>query len=96
LLEHAGWHWSYLGDDHTVKYKIKNFAHTEHDTPEMMSKINISNMVQNHANMFGSTNYCCVNITDYWPQCIVQDASNKYQDIIATDNNMLDIFDIYP
>lgn len=96
FLEHAGWHWSYMGDDNTIKYKLQNFSHAEHDTAEMMSKICVSHMINNHVNMFGSTNYCCLKITDYWPNCVTRDLNTKYQNAIAIDNNMIDIFDIYP
>ena len=46
-LDHGGWHFTYFGDDANAITKIKNFAHTETDTPDMIARHNIEWMVKN-------------------------------------------------
>lgn len=95
IYDHAGWHWSYLGDESTIKYKIQNFSHAEHDHPHLLNNLNLETMLQTHSNMYGSTDYVSLNITDYWPDYIAQNV-NLWQNYISQDTTMLNIFDIYP
>ena len=46
-IEHAGWHFSYLGDDKNAVHKLQNFAHTEQNIPEIVDKFSIDVMIKN-------------------------------------------------
>lgn len=38
-VSHAGWHWSYLGGELTIKRKLESFAHSEFNTPEVRESV---------------------------------------------------------
>lgn len=45
LLEHAGWHFTYLGDDEFIRTKLKSFAHSELNTDEVLNQINVEQCI---------------------------------------------------
>jgi hypothetical protein len=45
-IDHAGWHFTYLGDDAFVRNKIGSFSHSEVDIPEIHSQVNIEESIK--------------------------------------------------
>lgn len=74
-IDHAGWHFSYFGDDRNAITKIENFAHTETNIPEIVNNHNIDFMIQHRCGHHGPTNperFEVVQIDDYFPDTITQ------------------------
>jgi len=87
FVDHAGWHFTYFGDDANAITKLQNFAHTEADTPDMISRHNIewfvSNKYGHHGNKYHER-FDIVQVDDYFPKHIT-DNLEKYADRIAPD-----------
>lgn len=75
-LEHAGWHFSYFGDDRNAITKIENFAHTETNTVAIKSQHNIAKMIEHRCGHHGPSHperFEVVQIDDYFPDTITGD-----------------------
>lgn len=57
IIKDAGWHFSYLGDDETVRAKIRAFSHQEYNTPEVLDAIDINRIVGEGEDLFGRPGY---------------------------------------
>ena len=95
-LEHAGWHFSYLGNDSNAVHKLQNFAHTEQNVPEIVDVFSIDRMIQNKCgpNPADVEKFEYVILDDYFPKCIV-DNQERYKDLIIP-NASVSIFNFYP
>lgn len=49
----AGWHYSYMGDENTIKNKIENFLHQELNTPGLLENLNPRDCALNNRDLFG-------------------------------------------
>jgi Glycosyltransferase family 17 len=85
-LEHAGWHFSYLGDDKNAVHKLQNFAHTEQNVPEIVDVFSIDRMIADKCgpNPKDLERFEHVVLDDYFPKCVV-DNQEKYKDLIIPD-----------
>jgi beta-1,4-mannosyl-glycoprotein beta-1,4-N-acetylglucosaminyltransferase len=95
LIENAGWHFSYLGDEIKLQYKIKTFAHNELDIPEFNNIENIRSAIKNKRDIFGRFDknqfgplaeygkdpFQVEEIDESWPQFILNN-KEKYSNFI--------------
>lgn len=85
FVDHAGWHFTYFGDDNHAVTKIKNFAHTETDVPRFTSdKLKIEWMIENKYGLWGPDHherYDIVVVDDYFPKYITENI-DKWKDKI--------------
>jgi len=95
-LDHAGWHFSYLGNNDNAIHKLKNFAHTEQNVPEIIDVFSIDRMIKEKCgpNPQDVEKFEYVMLDDYFPKCVV-DNQEKYKDLIIQDATA-SIFDFYP
>jgi hypothetical protein len=96
MVDHGGWHFTYLGDDNHAITKIQNFAHTETDNPDMIARHNIQWFIDNKYGHHGPGNserfeYVCVN--EYFPKCITENI-DKWQHMIIP-NAVFTVEDLY-
>lgn len=87
VIDHAGWHFTYFGDNNHAITKIQNFAHTETDTPEMIAKHNIDFFIKNKCGHHGPSHpekFEYVVVDEYFPDCITQNLE-KWQHMIVPD-----------
>ena len=84
-IDHAGWHFSYLGDDKNAVHKLQNFAHTEQNVPEIIDVFSIDRMIQNKCgpNSADVEKFEYVQMNDYFPKCVV-DNQEKYKHLIIS------------
>ena len=47
IIEHAGWHFTYLGNEDFARSKIQSFAHDETNRPEILDQLNIAGQAFN-------------------------------------------------
>jgi hypothetical protein len=96
MVDHGGWHFTYLGDNNHAITKIQNFAHTETDTPEMIRNHDIDFFIQNkygHHGINHAERFEWVVVDDYYPECIVNNLE-KWSDKIIP-NAALRVTDLY-
>lgn len=95
-LDHAGWHFSYLGDDRNAVHKLKNFAHTEQNVPEIVDEFSIDRMIRDKCgpNPKDIEKFEYVILDDYFPKYVV-DNREKYTDLIIADATA-NITDFWP
>jgi hypothetical protein len=87
FIDHGGWHFTYFGDNDNAINKIKNFAHTETDTPDMIAKHDVEWFVKNKCGHHGPAHperFEYVVVDEYFPDCIVQNL-NKWKHMIVPD-----------
>jgi hypothetical protein len=76
FVDHAGWHFTYFGDDTNIVTKLKNFAHTESDVPRFTSgELKIEWMIENKYGLWGPDHherYDIVVVDDYFPKYITE------------------------
>ena len=72
VVEHAGWHFGYMGDNDWLKDKAQSFAHQEINTPEFVNNIDVEKSIANkmHWGNFGDERYTIVAVDDYFPSNI--------------------------
>jgi hypothetical protein len=82
-LHHAGWHFSYLGNEEFIKNKINSFSHQELNIPSIVDKINVSDMISRGRDYFRPDEvWEPVILDEYFPKTILNNIS-KYRDFIA-------------
>jgi hypothetical protein len=96
MMEHAGWQFSYLGDNDFAKNKIKSFAHQETNTESVLKKIDVEASVQNGYGLGPSAAEKFVNIQvdDYMPKTLLKNL-DKYSHYLAT-NDLQNIQNLLP
>jgi hypothetical protein len=96
MMEHAGWQFSYLGNNDFAKNKIKSFAHQETNTDSVLEKIDVEASVQNGYGLGPSAAEKFVNIQvgDYMPKTLLKNL-DKYSHYLAT-NDLQDIQNLLP
>lgn len=79
MYEHAGWHFTYLGDTEWVKNKIKSFAHTELNNSQVLDNIDVEAMMERGVgfNPNDPRPFIKVALDDYFPKTL-QDNPDCY------------------
>ena len=81
IIEHAGWHFTYLGGDDFARNKIRSFAHADDNRPEVLNQIDVEESIRQGRGIKldnGDYLFKPVKIDDYLPITIVNN-----QDIYA-------------
>lgn len=84
VYEHAGWHFTYLGDSNWVRNKIQSFAHSELNRPDVLDRIDVEDMMNRGVgfNPLNPLPFIKVKLDDYFPRAVVADPV-KYADYIV-------------
>ena len=53
LIEHGGWHFTFMNSPEKIQYKIKNYAHQERNTPEFNNLANLQRMIDEGRSICG-------------------------------------------
>jgi beta-1,4-mannosyl-glycoprotein beta-1,4-N-acetylglucosaminyltransferase len=95
MAHHAGWHFSWFGDDARIHDKLKHFAHTEFDTPEVHDRVHIDTLISQGRDHLGTNNkWLPVKFEPmYWPAEISNNWSQWHNWIIP--NSQARIRDFY-
>jgi hypothetical protein len=84
IIEHAGWHFTYFGDEQFITTKLQSYAHQEANTPENIEQLNVNQSIENGVGVIqsdSSARFVPVLLDDYFPQS-VKNNPNKYKDVI--------------
>ena len=82
-IQHAGWHFSYLGDDKQAKLKIESFAHAE--ARPLIPTLNVNARISEGKNTIAPDDpgkYAPVIIDDYFPNTVLNN-QEKYAHLIV-------------
>ncbi len=87
MYEHAGWHFTYLGDTEWVKNKLQSFAHTELNKPEILAQVNVLEMMKKGVgfNPLDNRPFVKVSLDKYFPKTILEN-KEKYMAYIIDGN----------
>lgn len=87
IVEHAGWHFTYLGSDEFVKRKIRSFAHSELNNKETLDKIDVDGSISRGTgfNPTDPRKFVPVALDYYFPKSLT-DTLDKYQGYIIAGN----------
>jgi hypothetical protein len=85
VCEHAGWHFTYLGNTDWVRDKIRSFAHSELNRQDVLDQINVEDMMNKGVgfNPLNPLPFIKVKLDDYFPATLIADTI-KYADYITT------------
>jgi hypothetical protein len=94
MYEHAGWHFTYMGDTEWIRTKLKSFAHTELNREDVLAQVNVDDMIERGVgfNPLDSRPFVKVALGDYFPKTILEN-QDKYKEYIITGD--LDSIDEY-
>jgi hypothetical protein len=53
LIEHGGWHFTFVNSPEKIQYKIRSYAHQERNTPEFNNLQNIQQMIEGGRSICG-------------------------------------------
>jgi mannosyltransferase OCH1-like enzyme len=86
ILDHAGWHFSYIGDRRFNQNKLLSFSHSAEYTRESIKNFDLNSQVYNNHRTF-------VKVDNYFPRTILNNLK-KYQQHIVDGSNvtMKDLF----
>jgi len=92
LIEHAGWHFGYMGNEAYLRDKAQSFSHTEVNRPDFLAQIDVEKSIAERKewNREQTARYEIVNMTDYFPQ-----AATAYADFVLP-NSGFDPLDFLP
>ncbi|UKJ74929.1 DUF5672 family protein [Azospirillum brasilense] len=86
ILPHAGWHFSYIGDDAFIRHKIQSFAHQELNRDDILDGIDVPRFLAEGRDIFNRPGYRwqSVELNDYFPATLLGDRG-RWADFIAEE-----------
>ena len=88
IIEHAGWHFTYLGGDDFARTKIQSFAHAEDNRPEVLDRINIEESIrQGRGIKLDNADYLFkpVKLDDYLPATVINNQDTYADKLLPAD-----------
>ena len=82
IIEHAGWHFTYLGAEECAKAKIQSFAHDETNQPEILNQLDIEDSIRRGVGIIRTNEdyrFTPVAVDDYLPKTIYNNI-DEYKD----------------
>jgi len=87
IVEHAGWHFTYLGDDDFARNKIQSFAHADDNRPEVLNQINVEESIRlGRGIKLDNADYRFkpVLLDDYLPATVINNQDTYHNRVLAT------------
>jgi len=86
VVEHAGWHFGYMGDRDYLIDKAQSFSHQEVNTPEFLAQIDPEASIAKRTSwkQDSDDSYEIVELDNYFPKYLC-DNQNKYQQYILNN-----------
>lgn len=89
IIEHAGWHFTYLGNEDFAKSKIQSFAHDETNRPDIIDQLDIEDSIRRGVGIIRTNEdyrFTPVAVDDYFPKIIINNFDLYKDKIIHKDN----------
>jgi len=95
-VEHAGWHFGYMGDRDFLVDKAQSFSHQEVNRPEFIAQIDIEASIAARTEWDRSSRnrYAIAELDNYFPRTVVNNPTHYSQWIL--DNAEIKALDILP
>lgn len=96
-IPHAGWHFSYFGNEDHIRNKIKSFAHQETNTDYILNQIDLNDIFKNKRGLDAnntSEKFEAVEVDEYFPNTVVNNLE-KYSQFILP-NAKANVLDFLP
>lgn len=92
MYEHAGWHFTYLGDTEFVKNKIRSFAHTELNNDGVLNAINVEEMMNRGVgfNPQDPRPFVKVKLDEYFPRTVLNNLSKYKTYVVDADTSAIE------
>ena len=87
IIEHAGWHFTYLGNEDFAKSKIQSFAHDETNRPEILDQLDIEDSIRRGVGIIRTNEdyrFTPVTLDDYFPKTVIKNIE-EFKDKIITE-----------
>lgn len=86
ILPHAGWHFSYIGDDAAIRHKIQSFSHQELNRDDILDGIDVPRFLAEGSDLFNRPGYRwqAVELNDYFPANLLGERE-RWADFIAEE-----------
>ena len=93
-IPHAGWHFSYFGNEDHVRNKIKSFAHQETNNDYILNQIDLNDIFKNKRGLdanIKTEKFEIVEVDEYFPNTVINNLE-KYSNFIIpnAEANVLD------
>jgi beta-1,4-mannosyl-glycoprotein beta-1,4-N-acetylglucosaminyltransferase len=90
VLQHAGWHFSYLGDDDHVRLKLASYTHQENAVSKVLEEHGVKGILASGLDLFGRPGYQwgTVQVNDYFPEELRRDM-DRYGHLLAPDPSIV-------
>ena len=74
IYEHAGWHFTYLGNNDFIRNKLQSFAHTELNKQEILQQIDVETMISKNLgfNPLDPRKFTAVKLDNYFPETLIK------------------------
>lgn len=89
IVEHAGWHFTYLGAEEFARSKIQSFAHDETNQPEILNQLDIEDSIRRGVGIIRTNEdyrFTPVAVDDYLPSTLINNFDLYKDKIIHKDN----------
>jgi len=73
IIEHAGWHWTYFGNEEFARKKIQGFAHSETNRPEILDQLDIAASIADGRGIIRTDaeyRFAPVTVDNYFPDVV--------------------------
>lgn len=81
VIDNAGWHFSYLGNEDFIANKLASFSHTEYNIAPYNDKDYIKKQIESGVSLWGCSQFEFVPIDDTFPKYLV-DNQDKFSNLI--------------
>jgi len=85
IVEHAGWHFTYLGAEDFARSKIQSFAHDETNRPEILDQIDIDDSIRRGVGIVRTDEnyqFTPIAVDDYLPKTIINNVDEYNEQLI--------------
>ena len=90
IIEHAGWHFTYLGSEQFARDKIQSFAHDETNRPEIINQLDINDSINRGVGIIRTNQdyrFTPVAVDDYLPRTLTKNL-DQYKDKIISKTDL--------
>lgn len=89
MYEHAGWHFTYLGDTEFIKNKIRSFSHAELNNSDVLDNIDVEAMMKQGVgfNPQDPKTFVPVKLDNYFPQTLLENQDCYAHYLIDAENS---------
>jgi hypothetical protein len=85
IMEHAGWHFTYLGSEDFARSKIQSFAHDETNRPDILDQLDIEDSINRGVGIIRTNEdyrFSPVAVDDYLPKTITSNVNDYKEQLI--------------